>query len=135
MVIFSLILLLSAGIGLAELSDSRFWVAFLATTWQTLLIIGIVAGIMVFAVQASAKSTRAMWDSFEIEVGDHHLARHQLNLAATRLERDQIDHLEERGNRLIVYTADKSSKLSIPKSLDGYSEVKDILLSWDKRLL
>ncbi len=133
-VIYSLIVLSAAPIGLAQLSDSHFWAVFLSVTWQTLLIIGIVAGIMIFAVQASAKSARAVWDSFEIEVGDDYLVRRQLNLAETRLERDQIDHLKERGNMLIVYAANKSRQLPIPKSLDGYSEVKDILLSWDKRL-
>lgn len=115
------------GYGSSDLLDFGTFREIVSIAGSALMSIAIVAAIIIFLVREMVK---AAWKSFEIELGDDSVTLRQTGTPTTQIRRVEVTYLQEDSAGLLIHTASKYKLLGIPRTLDGYKEVRSVLTSW-----
>ncbi len=101
-------------------------------SYGVFVILGVVVvGVaLVTGMRRALQQQRAVLDSFQIELGTNYIARQQLRVPRMSVRRMDVTELQETDACLFVRTADKSRTVGIPKTLEGYEEVRQTLSEW-----
>ena len=74
---------------------------------------------------------RIAWSSYELSLTPDSIRRKQALAPDVEIRLDEVTHLrEQRGEGMVVNTADSRKSIIVPASLDGYEEVKAQLGEW-----
>ncbi len=83
-----------------------------------------------FSIRRLLRQQRALWESIQVELGGNFVSRSQVRIPRLIIQRAEITEIQETNNGLCVRTANRSRSLAIPKSLEGYDEIKNTLAQW-----
>jgi len=70
------------------------------------------------------------WSSFQIIMSPEFIIRKQSTIPDIEIEREQVSKIQENLSGIFVRTAEKQNYIHVPRSLEGYQEVKSELQQW-----
>ena len=92
-----------------------------------------IASIVFFTVflKAIFKLLKKGWLSYELHIDSDKLIQKQNHLRDITINREEIaDIIEEKNKGIYINTKEKNKTVFIPLNLDGYKEVRKILVEW-----
>ena len=113
-----------------ERSDPRD-AADLAFVFLIFLIIFVPFGAFFLFQRWFFKHWVSLWASLEVDLGDDFILRRQRDQPEIRIRREEITHLYDLGEGgLIIRGGSRHKQAVIPKSIEGYEELRSRLFQW-----
>jgi hypothetical protein len=82
-----------------------------------------------FSLRRRLRRLVARWSSFEVAVGDEGIGREVDGFPPIAIPRSDVAAVEERATGIVV-RARSGTSLLVPRELQGYERVRDLLAGW-----
>ncbi len=101
--------------------------------WETLAFsLGLLLALAALSVRRRMRRLHARWDSFEIALDEDAIARQVSGFAPLRIARADVEAIGERVDGIVV-RARGGAALLVPREIDGYARVRELLAGWGAR--
>jgi len=105
-------------------------VAGLIEPWLAIIIISISLLAFGLGMRRGYKILQERWSSFQIIISPEFIIRKQSTIPDIEIDREQVSKIQENLSGIFVRTAGKQKHIHVPRSLEGYQEVRSELQQW-----